>query len=57
MSHNERQHFLHLLLTYYELEMPGEFRAKMVEAFQEVMAKQAIQAKGPRFQRGLGRSI
>src|SRR5215831_19108296 len=31
MPHNERQHFLALLLTYYELAMPGEFKVKMVE--------------------------
>jgi len=48
MSHDERQHLLHLLLTYYELEMPGEFKVKMVAAFEEVLAKQA---KGPRFER------
>src|SRR5215469_13505964 len=48
MAHDERQHFLHLLLTYYELEMPGDFKAKMVDAFQEALAKEA---KRPRFQR------
>src|SRR5215471_16677059 len=41
MSHDERPHLLALLLAHYELEMPGEFEAKMVEAFEEALATQA----------------
>jgi len=51
MSHDERQHLLHLQLRYYELEFPGEFKVKMLEAFEEVMAKQAKPAKRGRFER------
>jgi hypothetical protein len=39
MTAEQRQSLLHVLLTRYELEMPGRFKAMMVEAYTEAMAR------------------
>src|SRR6516162_5661252 len=57
MTDEQRQELLHALLTHYETEMPGQFKAMMTEAFSEAMARQALPApqRTNRFRRGAPR--
>jgi hypothetical protein len=45
MTDQERGELLHVLLTHYETQMPGSFKAMMVEAYEE--AAKRLSAKPP----------